>query len=152
MKEEIKDLAMDIFKDTGITITTEGKKHLGAAIGSPEFKSTVTKNLVDKWALELQELSKITKTEPHAAYSNFAFSFKMKWNYYMRAIPNLSDHLQPLEDFISNDFVPSLFGSKVKDIVRRLIALPPKLGGKGITNPLETANDDYENSIRLAQN
>ena len=134
----MKDLAMDIFKDTGITITTEGQKHLGAVIGSPEFKRTFTKNLVDKWVLELQELSKLAKTEPHAAYSNFVFSFKMKWNYYMRTIPHLSDHLQPLDDVISNDFVPSLFGSKVKDLVRRLIALPP--------------NDGYENSIRLTQN
>ena len=108
--------------------------------------------MVDKWVLELQELSKIAKTEPHAAYSNFVFSFKMKWNYYMRTIPNLSDHLQPLENVISNDFVPSLFGSKVKDLVRRLIALPSKLGGMGITNPIEIANDEYENYIRSTQN
>ena len=47
---------------------------------------------------------------------------------------------------------PSLFGSKVKDLVRILIALPPKLGGMGITNPIEIANDEYENSIRLTQN
>ena len=152
VKEEMKDLATDIFKDTGITITTEGQKHLGAVIGSPEFKRIFTQSLVDKWVLELQELSKIAKTEPHAAYSNFVFSFKMKWNYYMRTIPNLSDHLQPLENVISNDFVPSLFGSKVKDLVRTLIALPPKLGGMGITNPIEIANDEYENSIRLTQN
>ena len=33
VKEEMKDLAMDIFKDTGIMITTEGQKHLGAVIG-----------------------------------------------------------------------------------------------------------------------
>ena len=146
VKEEMKDLATDIFKNTGITITTEG--HLGAVIGSPEFKRIFTKNLVDKWVRELPELSKIAKTEPHAAYSNFVFSFKMKWNYYMRTIPNLSDHLHPLEDVISNDFVPSLFGSKVKDLVRRLIALPPKLGGVGIANPIEIANDEYKNSIR----
>ena len=106
VKEGKKGLAMDIFKDTGITTTTEGQKHLGAITGSPEFKSPLAKKLVDKWVLELQELSKIAKTEPHAAYSNFVFSFKMKWNYYMRTIPNLSDHLKPLEDVISNDFVP----------------------------------------------
>ena len=44
VKEEIKDLATDIFKDTGITITTEGQKHLGAVIGSPEFERIFTKN------------------------------------------------------------------------------------------------------------
>ena len=69
----------------------------------------------------------------------------------MRTIPNLSDHLQPLEDVISNDFVHSLFGSKVKDLVRKLIALPPKLEGMGITNPIEIVNNEYENSIRVTQ-
>ena len=48
--------------------------------------------------------------------------------------------------------MPSLFGNKVKDLMRRLIALPPKLGGMGITNPIEIGNDEYENSIRLTQN
>ena len=81
VKEEMKGLAMDIFEDTGIMIMTEGQKHLGAGIGSPEFMITFTKNLVDQWALELQELSKIAKTEPHAAYPNFVFSFKMKRTY-----------------------------------------------------------------------
>ena len=36
-QEEMKDLTMEIFKDTGIMITTEGKKHLGAVIGSLRF-------------------------------------------------------------------------------------------------------------------
>ena len=48
--------------------------------------------------------------------------------------------------------MPSLFGSKIKDLVRGLIALPPELGGMGITNPIETANDEYENPIILTQN
>ena len=47
--------------------------------------------------------------------------------------------------------MPSLYGSKVKDLVRRLIAPPPKLGGMGITIPVEIANDEYENFIRLTQ-
>ena len=33
----------------------------------------------------------------------------------MGTIPNIRDHLQPL-DVISNDFVPSIFGSKIKDL------------------------------------
>ena len=35
---------------------------------------------------------------------------------------------------------------------QEVIALPPKLGGMGITNPIEIASDEYENSIRLTQN
>ena len=73
---------MEIFKVTGIMITTEGKMHLGTATGSPEFKSNYTKNLVDKWVLELQELSKIAKTEPHTQtlYSVSKWSGTIMWD------------------------------------------------------------------------
>ena len=97
IKIGMKDLAMEIFKGNN-----KGKTYLGAVIGSPEFKSAYMKNLVDKWILELQELSRIAKTEPHAAYPNFVFISKRKWNYYMRTVPNLSDHLQLLEDSVSS--------------------------------------------------
>ena len=80
---------------------------------------------------------------------NFVFSFKIKLNYYIRTIPSLSDHLQPLEDTISKDFLLSPFGCKVKEIIRRLIALQLKLGGMEITNPTDVTNVEYENSIRL---
>ena len=48
VKEGMEELVMEIFKDTGVKITSEGKKHLGAVIGSPEFKDIYMKNLVDK--------------------------------------------------------------------------------------------------------
>ena len=48
VKEDMKDLATDIFKHAGITITTESQKHLGAVIGPLEFKSISKKSLVDK--------------------------------------------------------------------------------------------------------
>ena len=33
-----------------------------------------------------------------------------------------------------------------------MTALPPKLGGMGITNSIEIAHDEYEDSIRLTEN
>ena len=37
VKEHHLDEAKDKFKDSGISITTEGKRHLGAAIGTSQF-------------------------------------------------------------------------------------------------------------------
>ena len=39
VKEHHLDKANDQFNDSGISITTEGKRHLGAAIGTPQFIS-----------------------------------------------------------------------------------------------------------------
>ena len=40
---------MEIFRYTGVTVTTEGKKDLGAITEYPEFRSSYKKKLVGKW-------------------------------------------------------------------------------------------------------
>ena len=109
VKQGKEEEAKKIFEGTGIEITTEGHKHLGAVIGSQDFKNTYVKNLVDEWLLELQNLSEIAKTEPHSAYTNFIYSMKQKWNYAMRTIPDIRQHLQPLETNIKVSLLPNLF-------------------------------------------
>ena len=37
VREEQEEEVRKIFEGTGISVTTEGKKHLGAALGSPSF-------------------------------------------------------------------------------------------------------------------
>ena len=37
VKEQFREKAKDIFSDTNINVTVEGKRHLGAAIGSRQF-------------------------------------------------------------------------------------------------------------------
>lgn len=47
------------------------------------------------------------------------------------------------------DLLPSLLKYNVKDSIRELIALPPRLGGMGIINPVEAAEDQHRNSVQL---
>ena len=47
VKEGMKDLAMEIFKDRGVMISTKDKTYSRAVTGSPEFMSTYMKNLAD---------------------------------------------------------------------------------------------------------
>ena len=69
----------------------------------------------------------------------------------MRTIPDLDQHLQPLEEVIYNEFLPSLFGRTINSTIRRLVALPPKLGGMGIVNPVSVASKEFKNSIQLTK-
>ena len=141
--------AREIFSGTGVRITTEGHKHLGAVIGSQEYKDTYVNELVNGWIQEIRELSEIAKTEPHSAYTNFIFSMKQKWNFAMRTIPGIGQHLQPLEASIRKEFLPSLFSFPMNDRTRDLIALPARMGGLGITNPVNIADEEHKNSIHL---
>jgi hypothetical protein len=52
--------------------------------------------------------------------------------------------LSPIEDLIRHKFIPALTGrNAVSDIERQLLALPPKLGGLGITDFTQVAPEYY---------
>ena len=59
------------FENTNVKITTEGKSHLGAALGTEAFVREFVNNKVQQWVEEVQHLSSIANTQPHAAYSAF---------------------------------------------------------------------------------
>ena len=66
------DHAQKIFKDTGIKFTgikfnCEGKRHLGAAIGSDDFKSEYIHEKITNCTQEVIKLTEYSKAQPHVA-------------------------------------------------------------------------------------
>ena len=59
-----------------VHITTEGQRHLGAVIGSQEFKDQYYRKEVLRWKGEREALSEIERSQPHAAYTVFAKGYK----------------------------------------------------------------------------
>ena len=45
--------------------------HLGAALGTDEFKITYVNEKVEEWCKEMKNLSKLAKTQPHEACSAY---------------------------------------------------------------------------------
>ena len=130
VKEIHHSTATSVFGDTQIKITTEGKPHLGAALGtSPSFTKLYVKGKVDKWSEELSLLSSIAQTNPQAAYAGFTHGLMSKWAYLSRTIENIGPLLQPLEDIIRTKFIPALCGGPApNDTLRELLSLPCRLG------------------------
>ena len=149
VKPEKKEEVEQIFKDTSLQITIEGQKHLGAVIGSEEYKTEYVRAKVNDWINEIERLSEIAKIEPHAAYTAFTFGLKHKWTYVLRTIPKITELIEPLEFAIRNTFIPALMNRTCTDIERELMTLPPRMGGLGIINPSAMADQEYENSIKL---
>ena len=69
----------------------------------------------------------------------------------MRTIPDISNALIPLEKAIREKLIPALCGKKVNDQERKLLSLPPRLGGMGLTNPVESSPFEFESSTRLTE-
>ena len=63
VKSNCSDKAIDISKDTNIQITTQGKRHLGTALGTSQFRDEYVMGKINKWVEELHILSGIAKTE-----------------------------------------------------------------------------------------
>ena len=86
----------------------------------------------------------IAKTEPQAAYSCFITAFKHKPSYIMRTIPDISDHLNQLDELITSKFIPAVTGGiNCSDIERKLLSLHSKLRELGIPIFAEISNQEY---------
>ena len=152
VKPELADEAEKIFMGTQINVTVEGRKHLGAAIGSEEYKTKFMKAKIIEWVDEIRNLSQIAKIDPHAAYSAFTHGLRHRYTYTFRTIPNIKHLLQPLEDEIKDNFLPSLTNNHLcSEDERKLLALPPKMGGLGIIIPTEIVDKEFQNSDELTK-
>ena len=140
-----------LFKDSGIEITTEGKRHLGAVIGSDSFKAQYITEKVKEWVDDITQLAKIAESEPQAAYAAYIFGLSHRWTFYMRTIEGTKDFLQPIEDAIAHTLIPSIIGKRVSQEDRNIMALPIRWGGMGINNPVECADLEYKRSLEITK-
>ena len=146
VKEQYLENATETFRGSEVKITTEGKKHLGAAIGSEDFKASYVKSLADNWIDQLNLLSKIAESKPQSAYSAFAGGFKGKRTYYMRTIPCVKDYLIPLEEIIHFKFILSITDGHICSNDERVPpSLPARFGGLGIPLFHENTGVEFEN-------
>ena len=152
MQPEKVELAKQIFKDTKINITSDGQRHLGAAINSVGFRDIFVKEKDNDWVFQLIMLSNVATFYPQAAYCAFTAGFRHKFNYILRTIPDLSKHLQPVEDVIRHKFIPALCeGRSCSDDERLLLSLPVKLGGLGIPYLTRIAALEYDASRSIIE-
>ena len=125
--------AKKVFGDE-VNITTEGQRHLGAVIGSQQFKDQYCREKVLGWKGELEALSEIARSQPHAAYTVFTKSYKSKFTYFMRTIESFEDYVHSTQEVIDDLLLPTLSGQTepLPSNLRQLVTLTPAQGGLGV--------------------
>ena len=136
----------NIFQNSQIKITVEGKRHLGAALGTNDFKISYISEKVENWCKKMEKLAEIAKTQPHAAYAAYVHGEVHRYTYFLRTLDDISEILEPLDRVITNDFIPSLFGTSISPNERDLLALPIKDGGMGMRIWQNEADDSFTTS------
>uniref|UniRef100_A0A1X7TMQ9 Reverse transcriptase domain-containing protein n=1 Tax=Amphimedon queenslandica TaxID=400682 RepID=A0A1X7TMQ9_AMPQE len=88
VKPSVLGRARLIFGDTSINLTTNGYKYLGSPIRSHKFVHDCIRTTVSEWVIQLESLSSIAQTQPHAAYSVLTHGLLNKFTYLFRTMPN----------------------------------------------------------------
>ena len=75
-----------------------------------------------------------------------------KWTYLTRTTPSLGHLLQPLKDDIRTELLPAITGRPPpNDSERDLLALPTRLGGIALVNPIKLTDFEYSASIKITE-
>ena len=147
-KKEYHAEATSTFSGTGVNVTSDGRPHLGAAIGSWEFVTSHVNSKVNEWLSSVKCLAAIARTQPHAAFSALTHGLTSKWIYLSRTTPDIGPLLKPLDDALRSDLLPALTGRPPpSDMEYALFALPERLGGLGIGIPSRIAPRELHPSL-----
>ena len=147
VKQEHHNAAEELFRGTKVNITTDGRKHLGAAVGSQSLVCTYVNEKVIQWVQEIEDLA---MSHPQAADAALTHGLMGRWSYTLRTIPDISDLLQPLKDEIRKRLLPALTGKPAfTDIERALLVLPTRLGGLNIPFITEKASTELSASCKI---
>ena len=146
-KRQHLDSAKEIFRDTGVKISTEGKRHLGGALGDADFVTEYVQEQVGGWIAQVDRLASIAQSQPQCAYAAFRHSLASRWTFMARTVEGIGELFEPLEAAIRERFIPALMGQEMLgDAERQLFALPTRLGGLGLTNPTLTSTEHWQAS------
>ncbi|XP_066914550.1 uncharacterized protein [Clytia hemisphaerica] len=148
VKPDQLEQAQEKFAGTDIKITSDGERHLGAVIGTDENKSQYINQKIDDWTQEINLLAEIAATYPQAAYSAYVSSYQHKLTYFLRTIPTINDELKRVDEAVRHRLIPSLTGGRIiNDQEKKMLSLPPRLGGMGLKIYAEESSHDHRDSM-----
>ena len=151
VKEQHSALALQLFRDTGIRVVTEGARYLGGALGTTVFCEEYITDLIDKWTLQVDRLAEVATTQPHAAYEVFVKGLVSKWRYHLRVLSCPAHLLARLDAAITDKLLPALSGHSCSEesALRKLLSLPARFGGMAIPVPSVEAEKEFSASRQI---
>ena len=131
-----------LFNSYGVKVLTSSTL-LGGVIGDHDGFVSYVSDCVNGWMSVVKNLVLIAESQPQLAYSAFTRSVQSQWTYLQRVVPNCGSFFNPLEQLISQQFIPTIFGCEISPTERSLFTLPARMGGLNILDPTSFDNTNY---------
>jgi hypothetical protein len=143
VQEHNREKAKAEFRDYGFKIVT-GTHYLGGFIGEAAAQKTWLEAKTKDWAEAVSELAMVAERYPQAAYAGLQKSLQQEWQFLQRVTHGLGDEFSAIEQTLTSEFLPALFGvDGVEDTHKLLACLPVKAAGLAIPNPTATAESNW---------
>jgi hypothetical protein len=153
VKKEKEGAAKDLFKDSKVKITKDGHRDLGAFIGSKLAISDFFAEKIESWTRQIDLLTDIAKTQPHATHTVYIHGLRSKWVFLQRVMAVIGTELDSVEKAINEKLIPAILGkdSAVSEPHRNLFALSGRFSRLGFDNPTKTASHHFRTSKLISK-
>lgn len=84
VKPSVEASAKEIFKNTGINITTEGRPYLGSPLSQLSYIKEFVNQKITTGQSSILTLTDIASSQPHAAFAAFTHSLSSHWLFLCR--------------------------------------------------------------------
>ena len=118
-------------------------------VGDQSGSAGYVKGCVTELSMIIEKLVLIAETQPHLSYFAYTRSIQSQWTYLQRVIPECGSFFEPIETIITEQLLPTIFGSEISSKERSLFSLPTRMGGLNILNPVDTATYNYSTSRKI---
>ncbi len=96
-------------------------------MGSKEHKSDWIEEKVEAWDASISKMAEVARRQPQAAYIGLQRLLQAEWLFVQRVTAHTQEHFSPLDQAITQEFLPSLLGDDSISLHRRaLMGLPIK--------------------------
>jgi hypothetical protein len=150
VKSRVLEEAKKVFAGTGVHVVDEAHRDLGAAIGELSKTQRYVEGKVEEWTRMVEELARIARVQPHAAYSAYVTGLSQKWTFMQRTMGGISPLFTKLRDAIHRKLIPAIFAEKEAtsfgEQFLALLALPHRHGGLKFTDPVVECAEKHSDS------
>ena len=78
-------------------MTTDGERHIGAVIGSRNYKEQYVHNKVKIWMTDVSQLSLIAQEESQTALSAFNTGLSQRWKFVLRIVSGTKNSMSKIK-------------------------------------------------------
>ena len=153
VKPEVEVEARDLFRDTGVSIRTDGAHCLGGAFGTVEFRREFLDQRVQGLTAQMNRCGEYATTHPHASYAVAVRSLVPRWKFISRAMECGPGVLAPIDSSVTDKLLPAVTGHHFSDDspLRRLLSLPCRRGGIGLPIASVVAEHEHQRALRATE-